>query len=135
MATEIHGFAKPGFESVKDAFAHNFERDDAYRELGSSLAVYVKGELVVDLHAGWRDAEHTIPWTKDTLVNIWSATKGVAARQSTSTVSRRRPDKPLAGVVDAAFDTSPSLGPRWKRAGTARAFTTFELRPAGGDRA
>lgn len=79
MGTDIHGFVKPGFETVKEAFAYNFERDDAYRELGASLAVYLKGELVIDLHAGWRDADKTIPWTKDTLVTIWSATKGLAA--------------------------------------------------------
>lgn len=92
MATEIHGFVKPGFDSVKDAFAHNFVRDDAYRELGSSLAVYVKGELVVDLHGGWRDAERTIPWTKDTLVNIWSATKGVAALEVAKLVDEGKLD-------------------------------------------
>ncbi len=92
MAIEIHGFVKPGFESVKDAFAYNFERDDAYRELGSSLAAYVKGELVVDLHAGWRDAERTLPWTKDTLVNIWSATKGVAALEVATLVDQDKLD-------------------------------------------
>lgn len=75
----VHGFAAPGFEKVRDVFAANFERDDAYRELGASLAAYRDGELVVDLYGGWRDAARSKPWTRDTLVNIWSATKGVAA--------------------------------------------------------
>jgi CubicO group peptidase (beta-lactamase class C family) len=79
MEVRIQGFTTPDFEPVRAAFAANFERDDGYRELGSSLAVFSKGELVVDLHGGWRDAERRVPWTGDTLVNIWSATKGLAA--------------------------------------------------------
>lgn len=79
MEQPIEGYVAPQFAAVRDAFAANFAREDAYRELGASLAVYVKGELVVDLHGGWRDAERTTRWTPDTLVNIWSATKGLTA--------------------------------------------------------
>lgn len=79
METLIQGFTRPDFEQVRHAFAANFERDDGYRELGSSLAVFHEGELVVELHGGWRDADRRVPWTGDTLVNIWSATKGLAA--------------------------------------------------------
>ena len=39
MSTQIGGHAAPGFERVRDQFAANFERDDAYREVGASLAV------------------------------------------------------------------------------------------------
>ena len=73
METRIQGYTRPDFERVRRAFAANFERDDAYRELGASLAVFHRGELVVDLYAGWRDAARQVPWTADTLVNIWSA--------------------------------------------------------------
>lgn len=79
MGIEIHGFVAPNFEPVRDAFAANFEREDVYRELGASLAAYENGKLIVDLYGGWRDEAKTEPWTRDTLVNIWSATKGVAA--------------------------------------------------------
>jgi CubicO group peptidase (beta-lactamase class C family) len=75
----MQGFVAPGFERVRDAFAHNFIRDDEYGELGASLAVYQGGALVVDLADGWADAAKTKPWTPDTLVNVWSATKGVTA--------------------------------------------------------
>jgi CubicO group peptidase (beta-lactamase class C family) len=88
MATEIHGYVAPGFAAVKAAFARNFERDDAYRELGASLAVYRAGELVVALHGGFRDQAHTTPWTSDTLANIWSATKGIAAIEVAALVGR-----------------------------------------------
>ena len=79
MTTAIGGVAAPGFERVRDQFAANFERDDAYQEFGASLAVYQGEALVVDLWCGWRDARKTMPWTPDTLVNVWSTTKGVTA--------------------------------------------------------
>ncbi len=79
MSTPIHGHVAPGFEPVFDAFAANFERDDAYREVGASLAVHRGEDLVVDLWAGSRDAAGRIPWTADTLANVWSTTKGVTA--------------------------------------------------------
>lgn len=88
----IEGFVAEGFEPVRRAFAYNFERDDAYRELGASLAVYRGGKLVVDLFAGWRDEARATPWTRDTLVNIWSATKGVAAIEVAALVARGQLD-------------------------------------------
>lgn len=75
----IEGRAAPGFEPVRDLFAANFARADAHREVGAALAVYRQGVLVVDLWGGYRDAARTAPWTSDTLVNIWSTTKGVTA--------------------------------------------------------
>ena len=79
MVIELAGRVAPGFESVRDCFAANFERDDAYREIGASLAVYRGKDIVVDLSAGFRDAESTKPWTRDTLANVWSSTKGITA--------------------------------------------------------
>src|SRR5579859_1147457 len=79
MTPPISGHAASGFEAVRERFAANFERDDAYQEVGAALAVYSRGRLVVDLCGGWRDEARTTPWTPDTLVNIWSSTKGVAA--------------------------------------------------------
>jgi len=79
MVVDMAGWVTPGFERVRDCFAANFERDDAYREIGASLAVYRGAELVVDLSAGFRDAERTALWTRDTLANVWSTTKGITA--------------------------------------------------------
>lgn len=75
----IGGFVVPGFEPVRGAFAANFERPHASRELGAALAVYRRGECVVDLWGGYCDKSRTRPWTRDTLVNLWSTTKGIAA--------------------------------------------------------
>jgi len=72
----IAGRVAPGFEPVRDAFAANFH---AGRELGASFAVVRDGEVVVDLWGGWCDRARTRPWRADTLANVWSTTKGLAA--------------------------------------------------------
>jgi CubicO group peptidase (beta-lactamase class C family) len=76
---EIHGRVAKGFERVREAFAANFTRGDDYQEVGSALAVYRAGEPVVDLWAGHKDAARTRPWQRDTLVNVYSTTKGIVA--------------------------------------------------------
>lgn len=73
---EIAGHCSPRFDAVRAAFAGNFaERGD----VGAAVAVYHHGDLVVDLSGGWQDAAQTRPWQPDTVVNVWSSTKGVQA--------------------------------------------------------
>jgi len=79
MTTEIHGRVANGFEAARAAFASNFERAGDYQEVGASFAAFHQGRCVVDLWAGHRDRARTTPWTRDTLVNVWSTTKGIAA--------------------------------------------------------
>ena len=79
MENPMCGFVSPGFEPVRAAFVANFDREDAHREVGASVAVYRGETLVVDLAGGFRDETGEIPWTADTLVNVWSTTKGVTA--------------------------------------------------------
>ncbi len=73
---EIHGHCDPRFMGVRDVFAAAFERGD---ELGASVCVTLEGESVVDLHAGFRDEARTEPWQRDSLVNVFSTTKGMTA--------------------------------------------------------
>jgi len=73
---EIHGFASPGFDVVRDAFAENFARR---REVGAACCVYHKGEKVVDLWGGVRNKTTGEPWEEDTMALVYSATKGLAA--------------------------------------------------------
>lgn len=75
----VEGTVEPGFERVREAFAGNFARTDVYAEVGAALAVYRKGRCVVDLWGGHADGARTRAWTRDTLVNVWSCTKGVTA--------------------------------------------------------
>jgi CubicO group peptidase (beta-lactamase class C family) len=74
--TQIHGRCDARFRALRDAFAENFATRN---EIGAALAVVVDGETVVDLHAGFADAERTRPWREDTIANVFSTTKGVAA--------------------------------------------------------
>ncbi|MFE0515909.1 serine hydrolase domain-containing protein, partial [Streptomyces sp. NPDC058964] len=73
---DVHGHCDARFTAVRQAFEENF-RDRG--ELGAAVAVTVDGEPVVDLWGGWADAARTRPWERDTLVNVWSTTKGVTA--------------------------------------------------------
>jgi CubicO group peptidase (beta-lactamase class C family) len=82
---EIHGFVAPGFEPVREAFAANFERGE---EAGASFAATVEGEFVVDIWAGTRDVAGTLPWEKDTIVNVFSTTKATVATACAMLVDR-----------------------------------------------
>jgi CubicO group peptidase (beta-lactamase class C family) len=73
-ATEIQGICDARFAAVRDAFAENFA---ARGEIGAAVAALVDGETVVDLWGGHADAARTRPWERDTIVNVYSATKRV----------------------------------------------------------
>lgn len=75
MAT-VRGTVAPGFERVRDVFEENFRKR---REIGAACCVYVKGERVVDLWGGVRDERSGAPWESDTLVIVFSTTKGMTA--------------------------------------------------------
>ncbi|MFJ9083945.1 serine hydrolase domain-containing protein [Streptomyces sp. NPDC102384] len=70
------GHCDARFEGVRAAFVDNFRERG---ELGAAVTVLLDGEPVVDLWGGWADAAHTRPWQQDTLVNVWSTTKGATA--------------------------------------------------------
>ena len=72
----VEGYVRFGFESVRDAFADNFERR---HELGGACCAYYRGEKVVDLWGGIRNKQTGEPWERDTMVLVYSATKGLAA--------------------------------------------------------
>ncbi|MBU6329293.1 MAG: beta-lactamase family protein [Acidobacteria bacterium] len=44
-------------------------------DIGASVCVHHRGEVVVDLWGGHTDAERTGEWQDDTIVNVWSTTK------------------------------------------------------------
>jgi CubicO group peptidase (beta-lactamase class C family) len=72
----IHGRVSRGFEAVRSAFAGNFARRG---ERGGACCVYHHGEKVVDLWGGVRNGRTGEPWEQDTMVLVYSATKGLAA--------------------------------------------------------
>lgn len=72
----IHGETTPRFAAVREAFSRNFSERD---ELGAACAIYHRGEKVVDLWGGYSDLARRRPWEQDTLVLVFSTTKGMAA--------------------------------------------------------
>ena len=88
-AVEVHGTCDSAFERVREAFAENFRRFD---EVGASLAVVVDGKPVVDLWGGYADAARTRAWERDTIVNVWSTTKGMTAVCAHRLADQRRLD-------------------------------------------
>lgn len=75
VSVEIHGECDPAFEPVRACFEQNFSE---LREQGAAVAVHLAGRKVVDLWAGIRERAGAA-WTQDTLVNVYSSTKGLAA--------------------------------------------------------
>jgi CubicO group peptidase (beta-lactamase class C family) len=73
---DVHGHCDARFAPVREAFAAGFESG---AEVGAALAIVVEGRPVLDLHAGYADLARTRPWQRDTIVNVYSTTKGIAA--------------------------------------------------------
>lgn len=73
IAAEIHGVCEPRFAAVREAFEANFR---AGLEVGASVAVTIDGAPVVDLWGGHADAARSRPWERDSIVRVYSSTKG-----------------------------------------------------------
>jgi CubicO group peptidase (beta-lactamase class C family) len=63
-------------QRLQPLFRENFEK---FGELGAAVSIWQNGKPVVDLYGGFCDARHEKPWEADTLVLIWSATKGIGS--------------------------------------------------------
>lgn len=68
------GYVAPGFERVREAFDAGLAE-----EMGAGFTAIRDGEVVVNLWGGWANREHTRPWTENTIVPVYSTTKGVSA--------------------------------------------------------
>ncbi|HEX3420029.1 MAG TPA: serine hydrolase domain-containing protein [Candidatus Udaeobacter sp.] len=63
-------------QRVNPLFQENF---DKLGELGAAVSVWQNGKPIIDLYGGFHDAGRQKPWTTDTLVLVWSATKGIGS--------------------------------------------------------
>jgi CubicO group peptidase (beta-lactamase class C family) len=63
-------------QRLKPLFQENFEK---LGELGAAVSVWQNGKPLIDLYGGFCDARRENPWTSDTLVLVWSATKGLGS--------------------------------------------------------
>lgn len=72
----VQGHVSDGFEAVADAFVANFAERN---ETGASTCLYVGGEQVVDLWGGTANHRTDAPWTQDSVIVVYSSTKGATA--------------------------------------------------------
>lgn len=63
-------------EALREAFARNFEERG---EVGASVSVWKEGQEIATFSQGWCEKEQTRPWTDETLIPVYSVTKGLAA--------------------------------------------------------
>ena len=73
---DIQGWVSPGFEPVREQFALNFAKRG---ELGGACCIYHRGKPVVDLWGGYREPQRQALWEENTMVIVFSTTKGMAA--------------------------------------------------------
>ncbi len=72
----VAGDVDEGYGKLADVFRRNMTSG---QEIGAAVAVYRDGKKVVDLWGGYRNGITKAPWQQDTLVNMFSTTKGLAA--------------------------------------------------------
>lgn len=75
-AAIVNGSVAQKFAGVKTAFEENFAKRG---ELGGACCAFVNGEKVVDLWGGVRDPATGAPWDEDTMIIVFSLTKGISA--------------------------------------------------------
>jgi len=72
----IHGTCDGKFEPLREVFKNNFEKG---LEHGAAFSLVVDGEMMVNIWAGTANKKDGTPWKEDTLVNVYSTTKGMTA--------------------------------------------------------
>lgn len=75
MQKTANGFVEEGFEPIREIFERNLN----HYELGAACAIYLKGKLVVDLWGGVAEKKTNRQWQQDTMVPVFSCTKGFAS--------------------------------------------------------
>jgi CubicO group peptidase (beta-lactamase class C family) len=76
MTSAVNGHCDSRFDKVADALADELSTGN---EVGAAIAVDIDGESVLDVWGGHTDAARTLPWNRDTIVNVWSSTKTVTS--------------------------------------------------------
>ncbi len=84
-------------QRVEPLFRENFEK---FGELGAAISIWQNGKPIVDLHGGFEDVRREKAWSFDTLVLIWSATKGLGSASVSHALQENRIDiaQPVAEI-------------------------------------
>ena len=113
MNVTLEGNVQAGFEPVADAFLANFAEHD---EVGAACSMYIDGEPVVDIWGGMADVEEGRAWAQDTIVIVFSCTKGATAVCANKLIQEGRldPDAPIAQYwPEFAANGKGNISVRW----------------------
>jgi CubicO group peptidase (beta-lactamase class C family) len=69
----INGYCEEKYNPIKKIFESYFLKQE---EIGASFAIYKEGKPLIDLHGGFKDKNNK-NWEENTIVNVFSATKGI----------------------------------------------------------
>ena len=69
----INGYCEDKYTPVKKIFEDHFLKQE---EIGASFAVYKEGKPLIDLYGGFKHQDNK-SWQENTIVNVFSATKGI----------------------------------------------------------
>ena len=69
----INGYCEEKYNPVKKIFESYFLKQE---EIGASFAIYKEGKPLIDLHGGFKNRNNK-NWEENTIVNVFSATKGI----------------------------------------------------------
>ncbi|GGC64218.1 beta-lactamase family protein [Hoyosella rhizosphaerae] len=114
----VHGDVDDAYGPVVDAFRRNFTH---HNELGAALAIYRDGVPVVDIWAGRRDLQRNLLWERDTVVPVFSTTKGITALVFAVAVSRG-----ILSYSDAVSTWWPEFSSHGKQSITIRQLLDHE---------
>ena len=108
----VAGDVDEGYGKLADVFRRNMTSG---QEIGAAVAVYRDGVKVVDLWGGYRNGFTKAPWQEDTLVTVFSTTKGVSSLAVALAASRG-----LISYDAKVADYSPEFAQADKGAVTVR---------------
>ncbi|TDE20431.1 class A beta-lactamase-related serine hydrolase [Nonomuraea mesophila] len=108
----------PRFSGVREVFERHFSDGE---ELGGALAVYLDGELVVDLWGGVADRHTGRPWQQDTPAFVCSCTKAL-----TAAVLLQLAERGLVDVRAPVADVWPEFAAEGKAAITVEQVLTHQ---------
>jgi CubicO group peptidase (beta-lactamase class C family) len=111
-AIPVQGTCDPRFAQVKELFQHSF---NSGAQIGAAVTFVLDGQSVVDLWGGHYDLARTREWERDTLVNVYSTTKGMTALCANQLIERN-----LLDIEAPVADVWPEFAAAGKEAITIR---------------
>ena len=91
----VHGTTQERFAGVKSVMAASLASG---ADLGASFCATKGGETVVDIWGGHADPDKSRDWERDTIVNVYSTTKTMAALTALL----------LSGFIEATSSSFPA---------------------------